>query len=222
MLKRQRPVSPPPSIPSIPLIVDADIMTQRDLKRKRVLPPILDGGSRGWGRLDHQEDEEDEEYTSERDDTGDTGGNRPEDQNEYKQANNVLHELHTLHQHRLIFAPHVSQDFPYHKHSAISSILPPDIQHRNFGSDAYTSERPISQDGRNPGPYSEVQHMGSHTSKDEVLCVTERYEDTNKFSPSLSQLRMLVLTFFSQRLLGSLFLSRRRQLHSLEDHPLNP
>ncbi|RDB28495.1 hypothetical protein Hypma_015275 [Hypsizygus marmoreus] len=202
MLKRQRPISPPPSIPSVPLIVDSltfDNLPPRETKRRRVLPPTLDGRSRGWGGPSHDNGGDDEEYVSEEEEQEDEGDDRlalgMEGIGEYKEANNVLHELHALQQHRLMFSspssPHLHHASP---HTSSENFL-------TFGRENNPTkiDRQISQT-RDP-PYASPTAMQTETShsKDEISLVTERYEDTN-------------------RLLRSLFLSRRRQLGALNEH----
>ncbi|KAJ6627158.1 hypothetical protein B0H10DRAFT_2210556 [Mycena sp. CBHHK59/15] len=57
MLKRARPVSPQPSVPSVPLVERSDPPRN---KRRRILPPSLDGQSRGWN-ISHKDEDDDGE-----------------------------------------------------------------------------------------------------------------------------------------------------------------
>lgn len=190
MLKRQRPASPSPSSPSIPLITDSPLMdvNYRDTKRRRILPPVLDGPSRGWAthRETHNGEDEDEDDDEEvvvgndsQQDWHDAGAASSA---EYKATNNFLHELHALHQHRLAFASppsHLTAGFPPNlsDHSypytpatsgKTASLISPEPLTTHFQSrdlDLYTK-----------GPVS----ISALDSSIEVQRVKERYEDTNK------------------------------------------
>ncbi|KAJ7102160.1 hypothetical protein B0H15DRAFT_813431 [Mycena belliarum] len=181
MLKRLRPASPPPSEPSIPLISEPP----RHSKRRRILPPSLDGQSRHTMlRTDEDdgdgEEDEGEINVSDGNNSGPsvlTGSNT-----EYESANTVLHDLHALHRHRLIFSSplpsFVHSGHHYSPHSPDKTLVT-SLPHYPLSPDAKDmSGRP---DFRCQLPSEEVQS------------VKERYEDTN-------------------RLLGSLFLNRRKQL----------
>lgn len=97
MLKRQRNTSPQPA-PSASGPVFADEPADRDSKRRRTVAPVLDGCARGW--VTQPDDDDDDEYLS-ADEAPHPALPRSE---EYKSANTMLRELHTLHQHRLLFA----------------------------------------------------------------------------------------------------------------------
>lgn len=196
MLKRQRPSSPPPSISDIPLVDDSS----HDFKRRRILPPILDGPSRGWG-TSQEEDiyEEDADISDEeREHTSSSSSSNP-DVVEYRSANTVLRELHTLNQHRLTQAfaspprnaarssTHFIDPYPYSHPICLSKSHLPLISDRLRAQ----AETKISL------PYEPLP-----SNSDESRIVMQRYEDTN-------------------RLLGSLFLSRRRQLDD-EHSPAGP
>ncbi|KAF8239338.1 hypothetical protein L208DRAFT_86920 [Tricholoma matsutake] len=180
MLKRQRPVSPPPSIPTIPLVDDPPFEMAHHSKRRRVLPPVLDGQMRGWGRSD-DEDEDEEEIEDYKEDTVDAT-NLDSSLSGYKSANSVLSELHTLHRRR-----HFSSSLPNPQLSWPQTMCLSSQAHDKNGKFAQLRPSQSYIERRAPEP------------TDELLCVTERYEDTN-------------------RLLGSLFLSRRRQLGSSENY----
>lgn len=149
-------------------------MTHRDIKRRRIAPPVLDGEVRGWGmrrgvESDSEEDYEDDEPVSQ----GSTSWQDSSTTGEYKDANSFLHDLHALHQHRFLFASHPSNQYscPPTTYPTGKPIMP------------QVSQRPPN---RHKNDVSTIPEM-------EVERVKERYEDTNK-------------------LLGSLFLSRRREL----------
>ena len=82
-----------------------DFADTRSTKRRRTLPPVLDGAQRGWAKSLEDDEEEDDEY-----DDDDNYGNHPSPldtqaaQSEYQTTNSMLRDLHTLHQHRLLFA----------------------------------------------------------------------------------------------------------------------
>ncbi|TFK41388.1 hypothetical protein BDQ12DRAFT_438504 [Crucibulum laeve] len=215
MLKRQRAVSPPPSTPSVPLLDSSsmDMLIDRDPKRRRTLPPVLDGPSRGWGRPytddsyeeDYEENDSDPIYP----DTGDHDAVAALDTVEYKSANNVLRELHTLNQHRLLFAS--TSNVPPHylpMKRTSHTYLPPTA---SSDSDAHLpptflktflpaiSERPRLHSATLSHHNDEPENKNTHGMfVEEGHCVKERYESSNKF-------------------LGSLFLSRRRELGSSTD-----
>ncbi|KAF7306718.1 hypothetical protein MIND_00463500 [Mycena indigotica] len=94
MLKRARASSPSPTS-DIPLVVDEDVPR----KRARIVPPSLNGQERS-ATLPHDSDD------GEEDDPRETTSSVEQSivNTQYQQANTFLHELHTLHRHRLIFA----------------------------------------------------------------------------------------------------------------------
>jgi len=226
MLKRQRPVSPPPTFSSIPLVVadpPADFVG-RDTKRRRTLPPVLDGAHRGWAQtplpISIAEDDE-EDYISD-DEIENIAPNfsnncsliqqqQPGDKAEYSSTNSFLRELHTLQQHRLLFP----SPPPPPSASSFSSCgsNPKDTTHSPNILSYSGHYPPLNKGHSNLSPQLPVERlrMSSHMSPtpfpklsqqqspglpiDEIHSVTEHYEDTNKF-------------------LGSLFLSRRRILDS--------
>jgi len=206
MLKRQRPVSPPPSHHTIPLVADPlPFRTDpgRDFKRRRVLPPSLDGHSRGWGVPDPADGaDDDEEYVASEGEAVEGNDDRSawaEHTSEYQKANNVLHELHALHQHRLLFSSNSHLSLPQRSPLEPSTL---GTHHHDRHSKMIMPQRPVMQTKDPAFDPSGSGYSGSHSSKDEVHRVTERYGDTN-------------------RLLGSLFLSRRRQLEAVVDNRPN-
>lgn len=181
MLKRQRPASPPPSIPSIPLATDPlpfNPEAGRASKRRRVLPPSLDGHARGWSLPDGEEDDGEEDYMS----SGDEPVEEPGDKvawtlhlSEYKMANNFLHELHALHQHRLLFSSPPVPNSRLLEPQRLSSPLQPAGYHRP----TKTATMPTQIKDPTFSP-SRSTNLESHVLKDEELLVTERYKDTNR------------------------------------------
>ncbi|KAG6334922.1 hypothetical protein ID866_4164 [Astraeus odoratus] len=119
----------------------------------------------------------------------------------YRRTNNLLHELHVLHQHRLMFSPSESQcrassgvsppsmhRHPYSRGNAEVPLVLPQSSHMK-PSIPQSSQRP----SRPPHHIPEGQQCSDQAGLHEAQSVWERYEGAN-------------------RLLGSLFLSRRREL----------
>ncbi|PPR01184.1 hypothetical protein CVT24_006060 [Panaeolus cyanescens] len=243
MLKRQRPASPPPvpTFSETPFITDpVDLsLIERHHKKRRVLPPSLDGTSRGWAKPHEHHiprfDDDDEEYYESDDEheeaPGSSRGNNNNGSNfsssqqqahyasPYKSTNQLLRELHTVNQHRLLFSSPAhnlslasqqasgsgsqQQQFGlYHSSSLLSDNASEPMSHHpsnslsGFGHNSEGITSPRRQEWHRS--FSGVDKEDAVMSN-EVSRVTERYESTN-------------------RLLGSLFLSRRRQLEPLEDN----
>ncbi|KAF5356330.1 hypothetical protein D9756_004254 [Leucocoprinus leucothites] len=133
MLKRQRAPSPMPQSPSIPhdMTPFDGIIDIRDLKRRRVVPPSLDGQTRGWNthpsnpNSAEEEEYDEEDYCEEHDPHGRGEAGFPQSEGregnaEYTEVNSVLKEMHILHKHRQTFIPpvpslpHVPQNHPPH------------------------------------------------------------------------------------------------------------
>ncbi|KAG2160076.1 uncharacterized protein EDB93DRAFT_1244825 [Suillus bovinus] len=240
MLKRQRPVTPPPLLDEIPSLMPfpdrpirpiphhetpPDMFPHGSLaKRRRIHPPVLDGAQRGWGKppplfMPHTDDSDGEEDWIDGENDAESGHfSESPDYTEYRQANTMLHEMHALHQHRLMFIQPNSQP-PSHlylpPHADFSASPPPMATHpHNLWQSTHGIRHSpsISSNGKLfiptlpecplPEFYSHLPHAAqTHTEPaaqapldfHEVKSVRERYEDTNK-------------------LLGSVFLSRRREL----------
>ncbi|KAI0762779.1 hypothetical protein C8Q74DRAFT_1371767 [Fomes fomentarius] len=202
MLKRQRSVPsfvPDPYPPADPAI---EMFEERVAKRRRHAQST-DKGKTPW--LPGESDgEEDVEYSEQA-----TGRSAPSEHarrlgqaGEYKHVNTLLHDLHAEQRHRMLFSsssPPIHQPFAhYHpRHLAYPSSSP------DKSAAMLPAHGPPAAD-----PTELHRHMPSFTIsipiKDastvdhvEVQRVTERYEESN-------------------RLLGSLFLSRRRQCHDQE------
>ncbi|KAJ7431793.1 hypothetical protein B0H11DRAFT_2128452 [Mycena galericulata] len=189
MLKRLRPASPPASIPSIPLVLDPSDSHRHESKRRRILPPSLDGQSRRstFRTNDDGEDDDDDDEMNLSDASNPPGCVSAVHNSEYESANNFLHELHASHRHRLIFSP--SWQPPLHPESLSA------LQYQDKVYVERILDYPRLADEKDS---SGTQDFGSGLPFEEVQSVKERYEDTNK-------------------LLGSLFLTRRKQL----DQPQN-
>ncbi|KAK7064417.1 hypothetical protein R3P38DRAFT_2824372 [Favolaschia claudopus] len=187
MLKRQRAISPPPSNPSVPLVTDEPESFHRDSKRRRVLPPSLDGPSRNSILRTEEDDGEEDDDDGSMNHPYPSGVAAFQSQStsrntEYESANTFLHDLHALHRHRLIFSSPLPQYPPIEQTPAPhrdKSQLPPTLEYSSMSFD--------KQD------LSGFRDRGLGVPVKEAESVKERYEDTN-------------------RLLGSLFLTRRKQL----------
>lgn len=176
MLKRQRPSTPPSFVPSTPF-VDESLDATRDVKRRRILPPSVDGKSRGWAIMDSPDDNDDEGYIPYHENpvqlhAGLTGTFGSAD---YKQTNTVLQELHTLHQHRLLFASNASSS----QASSHSHCLTQYAQ-SNY-DDVPTKAVTTSQPEVSGCDHSTSTHPNSHLST-ELQRVTQRYGDMNRSS----------------------------------------
>ena len=207
MLKRQRPISPTPTFSSVPLVI-ADPFVERDTKRRRTLPPVLDGACRGWAQaplsINNEEDDGEEDYIS--DDEKNvlpncsnncslTQQQHPGDKTEYTSTNSFLRELHTLQQHRLLF----SSPLPPPSASASSFLCGSNSKNAAYPSSysGYHSppikghfnlplqlpiERPRVSSHMSPTPTAKLsQHQSHGFPIDEIHSVTEHYEGTNKY-----------------------------------------
>ncbi|KAK0208525.1 hypothetical protein DFS33DRAFT_452884 [Desarmillaria ectypa] len=161
MLKRQRAPSPRASASGdVPLVAD-DSPRQ---KRRRILPPALDGNLRGriW---DNGEDDGEEDYEST--DADGEGKDRGEGSLEYKAENSMLYELHALNRHRQAFATASHQHWPYGL---------PDTPPKKGGSIAPTPHLHHNE----AKTYAQESSGSGNLSADELQKVTQRYEETNK------------------------------------------
>ncbi|KAJ7130117.1 hypothetical protein C8R43DRAFT_1025982 [Mycena crocata] len=173
MLKRLRPVSPSPSAPTVPLVSDPSDSYRPEPKRRRILPPSLDGQSRHSRFRTDEDDEDDDDDDDINPSVGYSGPSGSTMHNtEYSSANTFLHDLHALHRHRLIFsAP--TPSFPLPQLSPVPHY--PD-----------KSYLPIPDDSApNKSRSSGVPDLGCKLPFEEVQSVKERYEDTNKLLGSL-------------------------------------
>ncbi|KAI0067880.1 hypothetical protein BV25DRAFT_1987532 [Artomyces pyxidatus] len=212
MLKRQRPTSPPPSIPDIALLPSdpsTPDLSHHAMKRRRVFAPSLDGPSRGWGPpVDASDDgeeylDEDADMDAHHHDHHDQESQPMEGTAEYKAVNSLLHDLHAEHQYRRVLASPSNSTLPFHTErlSSPASLFPP--------THAPHASLPFGKDVQMPHPQPPFRlgyaasakdiHLDSFASLepgvtiDESLRVQERYESSN-------------------RLLRAAFLDRRRHL----------
>ncbi|KAF8446269.1 hypothetical protein L210DRAFT_976180 [Boletus edulis BED1] len=221
MLKRQRPATPPPSslgdppsfLPSEPIRPILQPLHARDpseprSKRRRTQPPPLDGALRGWLESEpagsHWESDGEEDWIE--DPHTDLGSplHPSTTASPYKDANTLLHELHLLNQHRMLFT-RPPRDQPLNP--SPRAPLPAAHTHMQnapvgYGPTAWTNGSPyhptlpqFASDGV-AGRSCCLEPVEDKGLVEEVQCVRQRYEGTNK-------------------LLGSLFLSRRREVEEL-------
>jgi hypothetical protein len=208
MLKRQRPVSPTPTFSSVPLVIAdpyADFVG-RDTKRRRTLPPVLDGACRGWAHaplfINNEEDDGEEDYISD-DEIENIAPNcsinvsltqqQPGDKAGYTSTNSFLRELHTLQQHRLLFSspppsPSASAS-PFlcdsNSKDTAHSYHPPPIKDHSSLPLPLPIERPQVSSHMSSTPTGKLSQQQSHGFPiDEIHSVTEHYEDTNKYATS--------------------------------------
>ncbi|EGN92966.1 hypothetical protein SERLA73DRAFT_79171 [Serpula lacrymans var. lacrymans S7.3] len=203
MLKRSRPVSPPPT--SLPIFAPDDPMLpfKRDMreediygsrmKRKR-LGPDLSGVSTnsrsGSGGVESDGEEwlEDPAGPSQGDPSSDTGVvTRDEGVSQsYKQANSILREIHVLSHHRQIF----SSSSSVASGSTFNAYSSPPTSHSNSPEKTSIYLQPpgfFSSSGAyfpNTYPSSSLHSspsaFGEKSEGHEVQSVTKRYENQNK------------------------------------------
>ena len=226
MLKRQRASSPSPLTPvpatEVPLISSTPTSSEHGVKRRRMLAPPSDGRSRVWDTLPvPSEDEVDEDgimgddwstpwATASEPSSGSTG--------EYKAVNSLLHDLHAEQQHRRLMSPS-SQSSPSSSPGTFSShgwpsSAPQESPAGKLNFAPYPYSGPIQH-----APFAEKYPQGLHESetKNRLYCgddvsVYDRYEETNKLAWVSSQHFTLIHYYPSPRLLGLVFLERRRGL----------
>ncbi|KAF9229666.1 hypothetical protein BS17DRAFT_33093 [Gyrodon lividus] len=238
MLKRQRPATPPPSSldDSPPCFPDRSIrpLPQRNVdptlcneprsKRQRVQPPVLDGALRGWlasnptgPYVDESDGEEDWVEDGEGQQSGGLSSLPLAVTDQYKHANSLLHELHTLHQHRFLFAEsardeRLNQYWPLEIPPSTIYAQHPHLHAHPLGQGHGTgnlSSLSQSTDGKISSPELSHRPMPSFSSQSthitsaegeyvtqpsqnqvdvhEVQSVRERYEDANRYDLSLRE-----------------------------------
>ncbi|KAF5311834.1 hypothetical protein D9619_003329 [Psilocybe cf. subviscida] len=196
MLKRQRAASPPPpSSSNIPLVSDTpgDSIAERNFKKQRTAPPSLDGRTRGWGQdqeLSTEEDDGEEYYIDE--DTEDmvpspspAGYVHPtlHAENEYKSANTVLRELHTLHQHRMLFSTAQPSGNHSTAHLMVAHTSPPLLHGPSPLRNQIGKDKMTTTWSQHPPTMTKEKTSEDDNSvlEEEATRVAERYEGLNKF-----------------------------------------
>lgn len=186
MLKRQRPVTPPPSHVESPFAAGTSYTTQasssldpsegpRIAKRRRTTPPVLDGRLRGIPT--NEDDEEYEDGDSELTDDVELAGeqNAPHSENSsYKGMNMLLHQLHFEHQQRTALVNSLAQ-------STSSQPLSPSYA-TNWRHENYSNNRPgywhESLHKSTLAPSSFTNEMD--ISQDELERTWDEYQATNR------------------------------------------
>ena len=183
MLKRQRAISPP----YVPFVTPdtIDMSGHHSTKRRRVAAPILDGEKRGWGvEMDNNEFEDGGAYSYDDDDDDSEGrgelagkGQREDfgAAETYKSTNSVLHDLHALYQHRMMFSDFSSPTSPPSQPypASSSSLLPSSSLNQPYKINYHVPAKSM------PPPISDRPPTG--LDPHEVHRVKERYENTNRY-----------------------------------------
>lgn len=166
----------------------------RDSKRRRTVAPVLDGQSRGWDMRGSEGDEEDEEVMSQIDEQEEDEGGNDKWQaiagEEYKSTNGLLRELHVLQQNKHTLSSSSPSPSTSPSLHTISQSNPTSPQYRGLNATPAKSFLPplsegprtdLSHEYDHQGPADEsVPDLGVQAVINEVQCVRERYEDTNK------------------------------------------
>ncbi|KAA1468602.1 hypothetical protein DENSPDRAFT_833967 [Dentipellis sp. KUC8613] len=123
MLKRQRAPSPIPSMmPEVPLFPSDPSpidYSQHAMKRRRMVPPSLDGSMRGWNvaPISHNADEGEEIWDPRSNVDGpnhaSTSQATTQQTGEYTKFNSLLHDLHAEHQFRRMISPSAGSAIPF-------------------------------------------------------------------------------------------------------------
>lgn len=207
MLKRQRPVTPPPSslgdpssffpdVPVRPLQQSHPVdLSQPRFKRQRIRPPPLDGALRGWLESEstglHWESDGEEDWIEDAHDVFKPPLPTTTTVDQYKDANSLLHELHVINQHRLLFAhsPRDRRLNPSHRvplPSAHAHIQDPLAGQRTVdwtnGSPYHSTSPQLARD-RPAGRSCCMEPAEEKGLVEEVQCVRQRYEDANRYYP---------------------------------------
>lgn len=191
MLKRQRPATPPPSsLGDPPSFIPNGLIRpfqpshtvdppQPHSKRQRTQPPPLDGSLRGWLESEpagsHWESDGEEDWIEDLHTV--SRSPLPPSASQYKDTNSLLHELHVLNQHRLLFA-HPGRD---RRLNPDPRVLQPPVEHIPA---AWTGEppcRPAPLEYTRDGLAGQSYRIKEKGLVEEVQCVRQRYEDTNRY-----------------------------------------
>ncbi|KAF8527874.1 hypothetical protein BU17DRAFT_81119 [Hysterangium stoloniferum] len=226
MLKRPRPPSPSPTHPdpSSPPPLESSVYLPF-AKRRRTIGPIIDRDERrDETMMDHEEDDCNEDYSDEEDVYSDGGTlTAVQSVKNYEHVNHILHNLHAEQQHRLCTAQ-IHQSSPS-AHAHLQSSNSMSLQHPHQQN--YPGLPPLSS----PAGYVLSSHHMISSAWDSVPPSSQRQNESDALNtetipvadaPSgakenvLDQERMFVTHRYedTNRLLGSLVLSRRRILRS--------
>ncbi|VDB84495.1 unnamed protein product [Peniophora sp. CBMAI 1063] len=200
MLKRARASTPPPasSTPDLLPMLPDEPSARHTMKRRRVLPPSLDGSTRGMNYshapILQQPDDDGEEYMDNEDDERDRV--RIPVPQTYKAVNSLLHDLHAEHQHRLLW----SSPSPSTPYAPVPTYSYP-------ASAAAVAQHHIAQTAR--------AHLPQATPPYSVSMRSKQVADGQLLTPppSTSHEEGTAMQYEdTNRLLREAFLSRRRQL----------
>lgn len=216
MLKRQRPATPPPSLSELPSVPDFSMgepsSFNHNAKRRRTVAPQMDGNSRGMNYSDGEDvnntdDDEDNPFDNSmvlgRDEAPSGWEERA---GQYKDMNQLLHQLHLEQQSRSRY-PSSTSNAHYHCTQLLHT------QHNSLPNPSKQSQR-ISDcfPGTDEGSHSGEQHTSSNKAEE----VWTNYEANNRcvgaFITSSSLLIQILLCL--ARLLGSII----RHRHRLQEH----
>lgn len=210
MLKRQRPATPPPSLSELPSVPDFSMgepsSFNHNAKRRRTVAPQMDGNSRGMNYSDGEDDnntddDEDNPFDNSMVEGRDEAPSGWEERaGQYKDMNQLLHQLHLEQQSRSRYPSSSSN-----AHSHCTQLL--HTQHNSLPHPSKQSQR-ISD---------EVSHSGEqHTSSNKTEEVWTNYEANNRCVGAFitsSSLLIQILRCLA-RLLGSII----RHRHRLQEH----
>lgn len=225
MLKRQR--SSPSFVPDTPYAATPEPAIdafERVAKRRRQIAPLraraATHGNSSWGRddTDGEEDVEGDEHPADQAESSEQA-QRMEQAGEYRNVNTLLHDLHAEQRHRILFTS-TSPDF--HLSSPHQHIHPEHPYRHHFAAPDKTAPALSHDDSQISAHHDIHKHTPSFTisipTKDadvvdhvEVQRVTQRYEDANRYVCSIHDNASRVDNLHYDRLLGSVFLHRRRQ-----------
>lgn len=200
MLKRRASSPLPTSMSDVPIILDEKL---HDPKRRRILPPVLDGQMRGWGTPQDKmyetfDEEDDGEEDIPDDEDPDATYNKHLD-SPYKSANGFLHELHTLQRHRLLFSSQSAHEFSPNRRRDAPSV-----------KDPASTRAPIHSSTSGGGEESSLLLATNSGKQQELNSVRNHYEEMNRWTFFTFESKQILIAFC--RLLGSVVLSRRREL----------
>jgi hypothetical protein len=238
MLKRRRASSPPPPSQYEEESIagpSTDVPKIPGPKRRRTVAPVLSGEYRGWGGQSIETETEDD-WAEEDDFSEDETPTQPEEKRhhtaeqaggiDYTAANSLLHDLHWRHQQQR--NNQSVSGLPLHSPS-LSLPTTPAEPHRSVTPHLY-GHPGYAQDGGLTGKFMPNSHAWDAQPRPAILhphgtaqtapstedgtVVMHQYENVNKYVFVLSQGTNIYKC--PCRLLGSLVLHRRRELHKRE------
>ncbi|KAG7099449.1 hypothetical protein E1B28_001300 [Marasmius oreades] len=185
MLKRPRPHSPLLLTSNFPMTGSLDVILPT-AKRRRLLPDSSDHTSQPT-RPGYDCDDDEEDFDELEQDVS----NSATVDSPYKDTNSFLYELHTLHRHRQLFSQQLLHEAQPSQRMA--HLLQYTRGDNEFPSQSVAAASPLGPTVYPSGSFKLPLETSGSNVLFEVEAVKARYEETN-------------------RLLGSLFLSRRQEL----------